>query len=72
MQGRPVNRLEHSWTKPVGYGQELTDFSPPSRWQDAAKNWESNAENFIVDHPRLALAAAAAVGLVLGWIVKRK
>jgi hypothetical protein len=29
-------------------------------------------ETLLADHPKLALAAAAVVGLALGWIAKRK
>jgi ElaB/YqjD/DUF883 family membrane-anchored ribosome-binding protein len=72
MRGNPINRLEHSWTRPTAYGPELTELSPTSQWKRKARDLEENAENFIGEHPRLALAGAAVLGLVLGWMVKRK
>lgn len=37
-----------------------------------AKSWETELERFIGEHPRLTIGAAAAAGLLLGWMVKRK
>ena len=41
-------------------------------WGQMAKAWEKDLENFMGDHPKLTLAAAATVGLLVGWMVKRK
>jgi len=70
MQDSPVNRLEAHWPQsPARYATSAQD---KASWSDTAKSWEGNLENFMGDHPKLTLAAAAAVGLLLGWIVKRK
>jgi hypothetical protein len=71
MAANPVNRLEPHWT------QTPEAFAPPpeseeSSWRETAKSWEQQLENFMGDHPKLTLAAAATVGLLLGWMVKRK
>jgi ElaB/YqjD/DUF883 family membrane-anchored ribosome-binding protein len=70
MRGNPVNRLEHVWTRPVDSGVDLAEESPTLKAR--ARNMERSAESFIGDHPRLSLAFAAAAGLVVGWMVKRK
>ena len=72
MRGKPINRLEHSWTRPTGYGPELTEMSRTPQWKRTARNLEENAETFISGHPTWALAGAAVLGLVLGWMVKRR
>ena len=41
-------------------------------WNKQARVWEGSLEDLLRKHPRVAIAAAAAVGLALGWIVKRK
>jgi ElaB/YqjD/DUF883 family membrane-anchored ribosome-binding protein len=69
MQGSPVNRLEPHWPETmVAHTSEDDD----STWSGAAKSWEHTIECFMGDHPKLTLAAAATVGLLLGWMVKRK
>jgi ElaB/YqjD/DUF883 family membrane-anchored ribosome-binding protein len=70
MAANPVNRLEGRWSEtPEAYtppqGSEET-------WRERARSWEHQLENFMGDHPKLTLAAAATVGLLLGWMVKRK
>jgi ElaB/YqjD/DUF883 family membrane-anchored ribosome-binding protein len=73
MRGNPVNRLEHAWSRPIDTGVDLGETSTlSSTIKSRARNAEKNAETFIGDHPRLALACAAAAGLLLGWMVKRK
>lgn len=37
-----------------------------------ANTWEEQLKEFMGEHPKLTVAAAAAVGLMLGWMVKRK
>jgi ElaB/YqjD/DUF883 family membrane-anchored ribosome-binding protein len=68
MRGSPVNRLESVWPK-------LSEADAPEKettWGQTAKSWEHNLESFMTEHPKLTVAAAAALGLVLGWMVKRK
>jgi ElaB/YqjD/DUF883 family membrane-anchored ribosome-binding protein len=70
MAANPVNRLEPHWP------QTPEAFAPPAEpeesWREKAKSWEQQLEYFMGDHPKLTLAAAATVGLLLGWMVKRK
>ena len=70
MVDSPVNRLEKHWLR------EAVPVVPPQHdepsWSETAKSWEENLENFMGDHPKLTLAAAATIGLLLGWLVKRK
>jgi ElaB/YqjD/DUF883 family membrane-anchored ribosome-binding protein len=70
MRGGHVNRLEHAW-KPIVTVEPVAAPSA-SGWRSKAKTWEKEVAAFMGDHPRLALGAAAAVGLLLGWMVKRK
>jgi ElaB/YqjD/DUF883 family membrane-anchored ribosome-binding protein len=71
MAANPVNRLDSLWprspeaTAPPAEQEETT-------WRETAKTWEQQLETFMGDHPKLTLAAAATVGLLLGWMVKRK
>jgi ElaB/YqjD/DUF883 family membrane-anchored ribosome-binding protein len=39
---------------------------------EVATSLERRFEDFMGEHPKLTVAAAAALGLVLGWMVKRK
>ena len=43
---------------------------------DEAQNWFSNAagevEDFVTNRPALALTAALAAGVLLGWLIKRR
>ena len=41
-------------------------------WSETAKSWEEDLETFMGDHPKLTLLAAATIGLLLGWVVKRR
>jgi ElaB/YqjD/DUF883 family membrane-anchored ribosome-binding protein len=36
------------------------------------KSWENSVEGLLAKHPKAAIMAAAAVGIALGWMVKRK
>lgn len=70
MRNSPVNRLESHWPKAtVPDAEQYVD--EPS-WGRMTKSWEDRVEDFMADHPKLTVAAAAAVGMVLGWMVKRK
>lgn len=66
MRGTPINRLEQAWSK------TQTNSGSPTGMRQRAHAWEANAESYFKAHPQLALAAAAAVGLLLGWMIKRR
>jgi ElaB/YqjD/DUF883 family membrane-anchored ribosome-binding protein len=68
--GTPFNRLDSIW--PQSKRTELDVAAPKHGWADSAKGWEHRLESLLAKNPKLAIAAAAAAGLVLGWIVKRK
>jgi len=66
----PINRLESIWS-----GHEARDTAlAPERpvWTKRAKSWERSFEGLLAKHPTAAIVTAAAVGIALGWIVKRK
>jgi len=70
MRESPVNRLETHWPQtPV---PDVSVEGQAYQWKDMARSLEANVEDFMTEHPKLTLATAAAVGLVLGWMVKRK
>ena len=69
MQESPVNRLGPHWP------QTPVPFPPPTEeqsWREKVKSWDENLETLMGEHPKLTLAAAATIGLLLGWAVKRK
>jgi hypothetical protein len=70
MRESPVNRLEPHWptyaTRP-----QAPEYDPVS-WSEMANSWEVRLQRFLGEHPKLTVAAAAAAGLMLGWMVKRK
>jgi hypothetical protein len=70
MRNSPVNRLQRHWPKAAA--PEAEQYADQSSWANMAKSWEANLEDFMADHPKLTIAAAAAMGMVLGWMVKRK
>ena len=66
----PINRLESIWSR-----SEVRD--EPEVFERAtvgerAKKLEYSLEGLFAKHPKVAIAAAAAVGIALGLIVKRK
>jgi ElaB/YqjD/DUF883 family membrane-anchored ribosome-binding protein len=69
MRGNPVNRLEEVWP---GTATQAGNAGEGDSWAAKAQTWQSDLERYIGDHPKVVLAAAAAAGLVLGWLVKRK
>jgi hypothetical protein len=73
--GVPINRLESIWpqakTADAGLSPASIVGGEPT-WSDSAKGLEANFETVLAKHPKLAIAAAAAAGLLLGWLVKRK
>jgi ElaB/YqjD/DUF883 family membrane-anchored ribosome-binding protein len=68
--GTPINRLESIWPPPRP--AEPSAEAETTSWGDRAKSWEHKLENLLAVHPKVAIAAAAGIGLVLGWMVKRK
>ena len=70
MQDSPVNRLASHWPRPAG--RQAAPECEPQSWGEMANTWEQHLEEFMGEHPKLTVAAAAAVGLMLGWMVKRK
>ena len=68
--GVPINRLESIWPQPLS--EAAADASKHGSWGDTAKSWEHSLEDVLAEHPHVAIVAAAAFGLVLGWLVKRK
>jgi len=70
MHESPVNRLEPHW--PTATPRIQPPEVESQTWKELAASWEEEIQNFLSEHPKLTIAAAAAVGLVLGWIVKRK
>lgn len=65
-----MNRLESHW--PQATARQVAPEVEPQSWGEVAKSWEQQLEEFMGEHPKLTVAAAAAVGLMLGWMVKRK
>ena len=75
MAKKSSNRLESLWPNHSADGQ-------PSALPDVGefvKNLEHNLEPMlknvgtaIADHPRVSLTAAATIGALLGWFIKRK
>jgi ElaB/YqjD/DUF883 family membrane-anchored ribosome-binding protein len=67
MSSNPVNRLERAWPRAVSPTGEVA-----TTWKEKVEDWEQDVEDFIVEHPVLAVTVAAMIGLVMGWMVKRK
>jgi len=53
-------------------GEEIAVTSERPVWTKQAKSWEKTFESLLAKHPTAAIVTAAAVGIALGWIVKRK
>ncbi len=70
MRGSPINRLERHW--PQTPAPDVAPERQQPSLSEVGRSWEANLETFMGDHPKLTLAAAATVGLLLGWMVKRK
>jgi len=66
----PINRLESMW--PQDEAAETMARREAASWSKQAKSMENSVESLLRKHPKVAIAAAAAVGIALGWIVKRK
>jgi ElaB/YqjD/DUF883 family membrane-anchored ribosome-binding protein len=66
----PINRLESIWSRHEARTTAVAPEQPV--WTKRAKLWENRFEGLLAKHPTAALVTAAAVGIALGWIVKRK
>jgi ElaB/YqjD/DUF883 family membrane-anchored ribosome-binding protein len=65
-----INRLESMW--PRSERAEASAGREAATWSRKARSAEHTLEDLLTKHPRIAIAAAAAVGIALGWIVKRR
>jgi len=65
----PINRLESMWSR--SEGREIAVAQRPV-WTKRAQSLEKSFESLLAKHPTAAIVTAAAVGIALGWIVKRK
>jgi ElaB/YqjD/DUF883 family membrane-anchored ribosome-binding protein len=70
----PINRLESIWSRREAREAALADeqLFPTRRASSRIKSLENSVEGLLAQHPKAAIVAAAAVGIALGWIVKRK
>jgi ElaB/YqjD/DUF883 family membrane-anchored ribosome-binding protein len=66
----PINRLEPIWPKSLR--DEATHAREHGSWGDTAKTFEHRIEDMLAEHPKVAIGAAAVLGVVLGWMVKRR
>jgi ElaB/YqjD/DUF883 family membrane-anchored ribosome-binding protein len=69
MQDSPANRLASHWHPKV---RSIAPEYKRKTLGETVKPWEQRLEEFMGEHPKLTVAAAAAVGLLLGWMVKRR
>jgi hypothetical protein len=75
MSKKNTNRLDSLW--PSKSGDSQPSALPVIR--EFAKHLEQNIEpmlkhvgNTIAEHPRVSLTAAATIGALFGWFIKRK
>jgi ElaB/YqjD/DUF883 family membrane-anchored ribosome-binding protein len=66
----PINRLETIWSRNEARAADAAN--EHAGWGNRAKSWENKVEGLLAKHPTAAIVAAAAVGIALGWMVKRK
>jgi hypothetical protein len=64
----PSDRLKSYWPRSAQTDRPREAEAPP----ESAPDWSQRLAKSMGEHPALTLAAAALVGVVLGWIVKRK
>jgi ElaB/YqjD/DUF883 family membrane-anchored ribosome-binding protein len=70
MPDSPVDRLKPHW--PEAPGRHYRPTYEPRTLGELAKPMEKRFEEFMGEHPKLTVAAAAGLGLLLGWMIKRK
>jgi len=68
-----VNRLtEYEQAQlPSAAWRPAGDTRAPS-WQDRVGGLTTSATKWVTEHPEIALTAAVAIGVVLGWFIKRR
>ncbi|QEG36923.1 hypothetical protein Pr1d_42630 [Bythopirellula goksoeyrii] len=65
------DRTESSWAVALPEAKgESNDYR--SSESSSMHPWAQRIESFLADHPQSAVAVAVAVGVVLGWLGKRK
>jgi hypothetical protein len=70
MTSSPLNRLERHWPEPSSEpGAPLIDGGQVAAKAEAVRR---RVEQLIGDHPQVTVLTAAAVGVLLGWYIKRK
>jgi len=65
----PLNRLQSHWPRSEDAESLPVDTRVVVAKADA---WRRRIEQFLGDHPQATVVVAAAVGVALGWLVKRK
>jgi ElaB/YqjD/DUF883 family membrane-anchored ribosome-binding protein len=67
-----INRLKLR-PQPRGDGRKAAG-QPVGRRPDAdaGQPWAAKLEHLIGDHPAICLGAAVAIGVFVGWLVKRR
>jgi hypothetical protein len=68
----PINRLESLWSRREAREAPVAEEPFSRQVKRRAKSLESGVEGLMAKHPTAAIVAAAAIGIALGWIVKRK
>ena len=71
MRSSRINRLEQHWPK-ASLPEVAEEDLERTRHRLTKPAWEEGLENFMGAHPKLTLAAAATLGLLVGWMVKRR
>jgi hypothetical protein len=66
----PSNRLQPHWPQTVAKEASSDHLQQPET--SSQPDWKSRLVSCLADRPGTTLAAAALVGLAVGWIVKRK
>ena len=69
-----INRIreEPDSARQAEQERRLRGLTSEANWQDWAKQAATRAGNFIAAHPVASLGAAVALGLAVGWWVKRR
>ena len=60
----PAAAEHQAAARPLQSGEE----GPESAMQQVRRR----VENFIADHPGISLGAALSLGVILGWLIKRR
>ena len=71
MTKSPLNRLQRHWPSAPGR-QPDREQSESAPWTATLRPWVARVEEIIGERPAASLAAAAAVGVLLGMLIKRR